>query len=147
MLKQGGESIFGDTHKIIKENNLISTFGVRTIIGEIETENKIYKDILPLEILTEDSNLLLEQESDNKNRLAMISIIVEDIEKVSFVNEELHNVSRYIKGRMGLPQKERDIQFITVVMEGPYDEINSLNINLSKHKGIGIKTTYSTICC
>jgi iron complex transport system ATP-binding protein len=148
MLKQGGESIFGDTHKIIKENNLISTFGVRTIIGEIESENKIYKDILPLEILKEDSTMLLEHESENINRLAMISIIVEDLDKVCFVNAELHNVSKFIKGRMGLPQKDRDIQLITVVMEAPYDEINSLNINLSKHKGIGIKTTYSTVeCC
>lgn len=145
MLKQGGDFIFGDTHKIIKENNLISTFGVRTIIGEIETDNKIYKDILPLEILKEDSTLVLQEESENINRLAMISIIIEDINAYSFVNDELHNVSKYIKGRMGLPQKERGIHLITVVMEAPYDEINLLNIKLSKHKGIGIKTTYSTI--
>lgn len=145
MLRQGGDSIFGETHKIIKENNLISTFGVRTIIGEIETENKIYKDILPLEILKEDSTILLNNESDNENRLAMISIIVEDLDEVSFVNDELHNVAKYVKGRMGIPQKDRGIHLITVVMEAPYDEINSFNVNLSKHKGIGIKTTYSTI--
>jgi iron complex transport system ATP-binding protein len=145
MLKSGGDSIFGDTHKIIKENNLVSTFGVRTVIGEIETDNRIYKDILPLEILHGESKRKYEAESDNKSKLAMVSIIVEDINKVEVVNEELHNVSKYIKGRMGLPQKERNIQLITVVMEGPYDEINEFNIRLSRHKGIGIKTTYSTL--
>ncbi|MGH4038723.1 MAG: TM1266 family iron-only hydrogenase system putative regulator [Sphaerochaeta sp.] len=146
MLKRGGETIFGDTHKIIKENNLVSTFGVRTIIGEIETENKIYKNILPLEILKdEDCHCFDADDDSNGNRLAMVSIIVEDSTKVNAINEELHKVSKYIKGRMGLPQIERGIQLITVVMEGPFDEINTLNATLSKYKGICIKTTCSRV--
>lgn len=77
------------------------------------------------------------------NRLAVISIIVNDSEASSEINKLLHDFSSYIVGRMGMPYKKRDVSIICIVMDAPEDVISSLSGKLGMLKRVSIKTTFS----
>ena len=59
------------------------------------------------------------------------------------LNELLHEYSRYIIGRMGIPYKEKGINIISVAIDAPMDEINSLTGALGRLEGINAKVTYA----
>ena len=42
-------------------------------------------------------------------RIAILGIIVEDMDRVERVNELLHEYREYIVGRMGMPYRERGV--------------------------------------
>lgn len=77
------------------------------------------------------------------NRLAVISIIVNDTDASSEINKLLHDFSSYIVGRMGMPYKKRDVSIICIVMDAPEDVISSLSGKLGMLKRVSIKTTFS----
>lgn len=78
-----------------------------------------------------------------ENRISVVSIIIEDIEMSSRVNELLHNYGQHIVGRMGLPYKDRDISIICIVMDAPGDVTSSLSGKLGMLKGVSAKTLVS----
>ncbi|HZK27797.1 MAG TPA: TM1266 family iron-only hydrogenase system putative regulator [Thermoclostridium sp.] len=77
------------------------------------------------------------------DRLAVISIIVNDTEASSGINELLHDFSNYIVGRMGMPYKERGVSIICIVMDAPENIISSLSGKLGMLNGVSIKTTFA----
>ncbi|MGF6376623.1 putative iron-only hydrogenase system regulator [Clostridiales Family XIII bacterium PM5-7] len=76
-------------------------------------------------------------------RVALISIIVKDIEAVSHLNELLHQYNEYIIGRMGLPYREKSMQIISVAIDAPLDIINALSGKIGKLSGVSTKTAYA----
>lgn len=64
-----------------------------------------------------------------ETRVALISIIVEDIEAAEKINHLLHNYRQYIIGRMGLPYRPKKISIISIAIDGPMDEISALTVN------------------
>ncbi|MCR4615983.1 MAG: iron-only hydrogenase system regulator [Clostridiales bacterium] len=78
-----------------------------------------------------------------ETRVAVISIIVEDIDSAEAVNGLLHEYSKYIIGRMGIPYREKDINIISVAIDAPSDEINALTGALGRVDGITAKAAYS----
>ena len=80
-----------------------------------------------------------------ESRVAVISIIVEDINAVSKLNDLLHTYSQFIIGRMGIPYRERKINIICLAIDAPNDEINALTGALGRIQGITAKATYSSI--
>ncbi len=80
-----------------------------------------------------------------ESRVAVISIIVEDGNAVSRLNELLHTYSQFIIGRMGIPYRERKINIICLAIDAPNDEINALTGALGRIPGINAKATYSSI--
>jgi len=78
-------------------------------------------------------------------RVAVISIIVENIGSVSELNELLHEYGDYILGRMGIPYKKKGINLISVAIDAPQDVINTLTGRLGKLDGITAKAAYSKI--
>ncbi len=78
-----------------------------------------------------------------ENRISVVSIIIEDTEMSSKVNELLHNYSQYIVGRMGIPYKDRGVSIISIVMDAPADETSSLSGKLGMLKGVSAKTLVS----
>ena len=80
-----------------------------------------------------------------ENRVAVISIIVEDENAVARLNELLHAYSRFIIGRMGIPYRARKINIICLAIDAPNDEINALTGALGRIQGITAKATYSSI--
>lgn len=77
------------------------------------------------------------------NRIALIGIIVEDLENIEKLNNTLHEYGKYIIGRMGIPYKEKDVCVISVVIDASNDIISSLSGKLGMIKGISVKTMYS----
>ncbi|MBQ2696272.1 MAG: iron-only hydrogenase system regulator [Clostridia bacterium] len=78
-----------------------------------------------------------------ETRVAVISIVVEQPESVSRLNELLHGCSEYIIGRMGIPYKAKNISIISVAIDAPQDKINALTGSLGKLDGITAKVAYS----
>lgn len=80
---------------------------------------------------------------DNTTRVALIGIIVENMDAVERLNSLLHEYSSYIIGRMGIPYREKNISIISVVVDAQADIISSLAGKLGMIKGISVKTIYS----
>ena len=68
---------------------------------------------------------------------------MENPDSVAPLNELLHEYSRYIIGRMGIPYKEKGISIISIAMDAPQDAISALTGKIGRLKGVSTKTTYS----
>ena len=80
-----------------------------------------------------------------ENRVAVVAIIIEDMELAPQVNAILHTFSEFIVGRMGLPYRERRISIINIVLDAPLDKINSLAGQLGRLSGVTAKAVCSTV--
>ena len=80
-----------------------------------------------------------------KTRIAVISIIVENIESIDAVNKLLFSYRDYVIGRMGIPYKERKVSLISIAVDAPEDAINALTGKLGRLTGVSAKTNYSNI--
>ena len=78
-----------------------------------------------------------------ETRVAIISIIVEDIETAEKINNLLHDYRKNIIGRMGIPYPAKNISIISVAVDGPMNEISALSGKLGAIKGVSTKTIYS----
>ena len=80
-----------------------------------------------------------------ETRIALIGIIVEDGQAPEKINRILHDYSRCIIGRMGLPYREREISIISIVMDAPNETISALSGKLGMIPGVSTKTLYSKL--
>ena len=80
-----------------------------------------------------------------ETRVAVISIIVTESDRVDMLNELLHEYSAYIIGRMGIPYREKGISIISIAIDAPMDKINSLTGALGRLDGINAKVTYAKV--
>ncbi|SHO53009.1 TM1266 family iron-only hydrogenase system putative regulator [Anaerocolumna xylanovorans] len=78
-----------------------------------------------------------------ETRIALVGIIVENLDKVEEVNHILHDFGQFIIGRMGLPIRDQEMNIISIVVEADNNTINSLSGKLGMLEGINVKTVYS----
>ena len=78
-----------------------------------------------------------------QSRVAIIAIIVENIDSVTDVNNILHEYGEHIIGRMGLPYKARSISIISVVVDASQDVISTISGKIGRLEGVSTKTVYS----
>ena len=78
-----------------------------------------------------------------ETRVAVISIIVTESDRVEILNDLLHEYASYIIGRMGIPYKEKGISIISIAIDAPMDAINSLSGALGRLDGINAKVIYA----
>lgn len=78
-------------------------------------------------------------------RVAVMSIIVEEPERVGELNELLHGYCKYIIGRMGIPYRAKNINIISIAIDAPQDTISSLAGSIGNIKGISVKTAFSSV--
>lgn len=78
-----------------------------------------------------------------ETRIALIGIIVEDMDSVERLNGLLHEFGQYIIGRMGIPYREKNINIISVVVNAEADIISTLAGKLGMINGVNVKTVYS----
>lgn len=78
-------------------------------------------------------------------RVAVIAIIVENLDSVEKLNALLHNYSAHIIGRMGIPYREKGVSIISVAIDAPQDAISALSGKIGKLPGITVKTAYSNV--
>ncbi len=80
-----------------------------------------------------------------ETRVALIGIIVENVESTPQLNQLLHEYGSYIIGRMGIPYREKKVNIISVAIDAPGDVINALSGKIGRLEGITAKTAYSNI--
>lgn len=78
-------------------------------------------------------------------RIALIGIIVENMDSIEQLNHLLHEYSNYIVGRMGIPYREKGVNIISVAIDAPQDAINALSGKIGRLDGITAKTVYSNV--
>ncbi len=83
------------------------------------------------------------ENNNNETRVAVISIIVENPDAVSLINEILHSAAQFIIGRMGIPYRQKNISIISVVIDAQLNIISTVSGKLGKLSGITVKTAYS----
>ncbi|MBO5282463.1 MAG: iron-only hydrogenase system regulator [Lachnospiraceae bacterium] len=81
--------------------------------------------------------------TEQQTRVAMIGIVVSEPASVERLNGLLHDYSRYIIGRMGLPYRERGMNLISIMMDGPQEQISALSGKIGMLPGVSSKVIYS----
>lgn len=78
-----------------------------------------------------------------ENRIAILSIIIENLSSSEAVNTILHEYSNIIIGRMGIPYRERGISVMAVVVDTDTDTISAVTGKLGKISGVSVKSAIS----
>ena len=78
-----------------------------------------------------------------EKRVALIGIVVEDMESVEALNHILHEYGDYIIGRMGIPYRCRGISIISIAVDAPMNVISTISGKLGMLKGLSVKTICS----
>lgn len=78
-------------------------------------------------------------------RIAVLSIIVEDMEKTAELNQIIHEFSEYVVGRMGIPYREQGVNIISLVLDAPQNAISTLSGRIGRLKGVTSKATYAKV--
>ncbi len=99
------------------------------------------KQVLPCSIVLNMEESMTEQEK----RIAVIGIVVEDVQQAGQVNGLLHQYGSYIIGRMGIPYKEKQLNIISIVVDAPMDIISALSGKLGRLPGVSTKALYSKV--
>ena len=78
-----------------------------------------------------------------ETRVAIVGIIVENMDSVKVLNDILHEYGKYIIGRLGIPYPKKHVNVITVVVDAKQDVINALSGKIGRLDGITVKTISS----
>ncbi len=144
LLSKSGEYLFGETREVITEENIEKAFGVKAIIGEIETPSNVLQDVIPLEITNKNiDNLLDKKLLSNEKKVAVVSIICKDSNISDRINKLIGENKQYIISRMGMPYDEKKISIINITLDAPEYIIQSLVSKLGCLSGVSVKAIYS----
>ncbi len=80
-----------------------------------------------------------------ENRVAVMSVIVEDMDSAEKINAILHEYGEYIIGRMGIPYRARKISIISVAIDAPQNVISAIAGRIGGLDGVSVKTAYSSV--
>ena len=86
-----------------------------------------------------------ENSQSQETRVAIIGIVLQNPDTVERMNSLLHDYSRYIIGRMGIPYREKNLNIVSVAIDAPQDTIAALTGKLGKLEGANVKTAYSNV--
>jgi putative iron-only hydrogenase system regulator len=79
-----------------------------------------------------------------EHRIGVIGIVLENPDKIDYVNQVLTDHGSIISGRMGIPHLNgRNVNVISLVVDGSNDDIGSLAGKLGKIEGVSVKTAVS----
>ena len=78
-----------------------------------------------------------------ETRVAVISIIVENMDSTERLNALLHDYRNYIIGRMGIPYREKGVSIISVAIDAPQDVISALSGKIGNLNGVTAKAAYA----
>lgn len=77
------------------------------------------------------------------DRVALIGVVIENLDSTAKLNEILHEYGEYLIGRMGIPYRKKNISIISLAVDAPQDIINALSGKLGELDGVSTKTIYS----
>lgn len=62
------------------------------------------------------------------------------------LNAILHNYADVIIGRLGVPYREKNINVISIIIEGTAEQINALSDKLNEIQGVNVTSNLSKMC-
>lgn len=80
-----------------------------------------------------------------ETRVAVMSIVVENVDSVEELNGILHEYGEHIIGRMGLPYRQRKVHIISIALDAPQDTISALSGRVGSLNGVSVKTAFSNV--
>ncbi len=156
ILSKGGAYVFGDTTAVVTEENIRKAFGVDAIIGEIETSGNLLKNVVPVNIVANESeeklsneenstngNEAVSQPNTDKRCIASTTIIANTNEMSDKINGLLHEYSELLIGRMGMPYRECGLYIINMTLDGQESKITELSHKLNVLPDVSVKTTFA----
>ncbi|NCB32549.1 MAG: ATP-binding cassette domain-containing protein [Erysipelotrichia bacterium] len=141
LLNSDGSSSFGPVNKVITEESLKRSFGVRTVISEVETPFRTVQDVIPIMMAEEDETEA--EKKENLHRLAIVSIIAEDPDAICQINAILHEYSRFLIGRMGMPYPEGGVSLINLNIDATESTVREMTRRLYALKGVSVKAVFA----
>ncbi|MBO5223944.1 MAG: iron-only hydrogenase system regulator [Clostridia bacterium] len=75
-------------------------------------------------------------------RIAIIGIIVSDLNSAEKVNALLHEYADIIIGRMGIPHRAKGVSIISVAVDGNVNVINALTGKLGMIENVSSKALW-----
>jgi len=140
LLSRGGEFRFGSTRTVLTEEAIASFFGVRAVIGQIETPERVYEDVFPVSLHTEG----MRTEPKNGTRvIAGITILAPDRSEAEDIQRLLHRYAAYIVGRMGMPYRSGNVNIIHLTVDAPAEIVRELTGRLELLPDISVKAVYA----
>jgi len=140
LLSKSGEFRFGPTHTVLTEEAIASFFGVRAVIGEIETDGRIYEDVFPVELHTGE---LPAEPKDGTRVIAGITILAPDRSEAEDIQRILHGYAEYIVGRMGMPYRSGNVNIIHLTLDAPAETVRELTGRLNLLPELSVKAVYA----
>ncbi len=80
-----------------------------------------------------------------ETRVAVMGIIVQDLQSAEQLNSILHDYGEYIIGRMGIPYRQKNISILSVAVDAPQDTISALAGKIGRLAGVSVKTAYAPV--
>ena len=80
-----------------------------------------------------------------ETRVAVMGIIVQDLQSAERLNAILHEYGEVIIGRMGIPYREKSISILSVAVDAPQDTISALAGKIGRLPGVSVKTAYAPV--
>ena len=80
-----------------------------------------------------------------ETRIAVMGIIVENMESVEILNSILHDYGEYVVGRMGIPYRKKNVNIVSIAVDAPQDVISAMSGKIGKIDGVSVKTAYSNV--
>ncbi len=74
-----------------------------------------------------------------ETKIAVVALIIQDVNAVERVNALLHDFRDSIIGRLGIPHREKGVSVISVVLDAPQETVNSLSGKLGMIQGVSSK--------
>lgn len=76
-------------------------------------------------------------------RVAVLGIIVENMDSVEALNAIVHEYRDIILGRMGIPYRQKKINIVSLAVDAQPEIINALSGKIGRLPGITVKTAYA----
>ena len=139
LLDKTGACRFGSAAEVVTEQSIASAFGVRSLIGQVETDQQVYPGIVPLDILRDAPAPAADPAAPV---LAVLSAVLRQSADEAAFNAALHAAGPLLRGRFGMPCPDRDVRVVTLVADAPRPAIDQLTRTLGRIPGVSVKATF-----
>lgn len=86
----------------------------------------------------------MERNASLEKRIGAVVIIVRENDQVEALNRILSTHASMILGRQGIPLRDREINVISLILEGTTDELGALTGQLGRIPGVRVKSVMAT---
>ena len=80
-----------------------------------------------------------------ETRIAVIAVIIENLDASEALNQLLHEYGEYIIGRMGVPYRQKNVSIMSIMLDAPQNAISALAGKIGMLPGVSSKTLYSKV--